>query len=114
MVKDTSRISVDHLLSHHISGALYVASCVLVIQWRLTGDNDFKADADLFTLLFDRLNEVHESIGLKCKLALAFDMKRDVDSIRRLREKGFKGLLSDCSKWTDVLNAAGAQGIIRS
>ncbi|KAH7123611.1 fungal-specific transcription factor domain-containing protein [Dendryphion nanum] len=111
MLKDASRISVDFLLSPHIASAFYIAACVLVVQWRMTGEDSFKEDADLFTLLFDRFNDVFEFIGLKFRLALDHDMERTMDSIHELREKGFKGLMSDCSKWRHVQQTVAQKGI---
>ena len=111
LVKDASRISIDLLLSAHISSALYVAACVLVIQWRMTGDQDIKDEVDLFALVFERMDEVFSLLGLKFKLALEHDLKRSETYLAGLRERGFRGLLADCSKWEFVKSEAERRGI---
>jgi hypothetical protein len=111
IIKDASRISIDLLLSAHIGSSLYVAACALVIQWRLTGDESLKEDIDLFELVFERMNEVFVFLGMKFKFALEHDLKRSQDDIMSLRERGFRGLLADCSKWDHVRKEVERRGI---
>jgi hypothetical protein len=111
IVKDASRISIDLLLSAHIGSSLYVAACILVIQWRITGDPKLKDELDLFTLVFDRMNEVFLFLGLKFKCALEHDMQRSTESLEDLKTRGFRGLLADCSKWRHVKEAVQRRGL---
>lgn len=99
VIKDVSRISADLLLSAHIGSSLYIAACVLVIQWRLSGDESLKDDIGLFTLVFERMDEEFIFLGLKFKAALEHDMKKSQKELLDLQEWGFKGLLADCKKW---------------
>lgn len=102
ILKDASRISIDLLLSAHLGSALYIAACVLVIEWRLSGDEALKDDIDLFELVFERMNDVFRFMGLKFKLGLNHDLNRSKENLESLRERGFRGLLADCSKWSSV------------
>ncbi|KAH7399600.1 fungal-specific transcription factor domain-containing protein [Pyrenochaeta sp. MPI-SDFR-AT-0127] len=111
IIKDAARISVDLLLSAHVGSSLYIAACVLTIQWRTSGDESLKEDIDLFMLVFDRMNEVFVFLGWKFKLALEHDLNRDEESIMSLKERGFKGLLADCSKWNFVKEEVSRKGI---
>ncbi|KAF1946328.1 hypothetical protein EJ02DRAFT_249808 [Clathrospora elynae] len=111
IVKDASRISTELLLSAHIGSSLYVAACVLVIQWRLTGDESLKEDIELFGLVFERMDEVFSFLGLKFKFALEHDLKRSEGDLMSLRERGFRGLLADCSKWEHVKEGVKRRGI---
>ncbi|KAB2106351.1 hypothetical protein AG0111_0g4954 [Alternaria gaisen] len=111
LVKDASRMSIDLLLSAHIGSSLYMAACVLVIQWRLTGDSSFKEDIDLFKLVFERMDEVFSFLGLKLKIALEHDMQKSVAELQNLRERGFKGMLADCTKWDHVKQEIDRRGI---
>ena len=110
IVKDATRCSIDLLINAHIGSSLYVAACVLVIQWKLTGDDTLKPDIELFGLVFDRFHEIFLFLGLKFKLALEHDLSRDRESVLDLRERGFRGLLADCSKWSFVKAGALARG----
>ncbi|KAF2118153.1 fungal-specific transcription factor domain-containing protein [Lophiotrema nucula] len=112
VVKDASRISTDLLLNSHIAASLYIASAVLIIQWKLTGDQSLKADIDLVGLIFDRVYEVFTFPGLKFKLALLHDMERSEESIIKMRDRGMKGLLADCSKWKFVQDYVTKHGIV--
>jgi hypothetical protein len=111
IVKDASRISIDLLLSAHISSSLYVAACVLVIQWRLTGDSSFKEEIDLIALVFERMNEVFSFLGLKFKIALEHDLQKSVEDLESLRKRGFRGMLADCTKWGHVKQEAERRGV---
>jgi hypothetical protein len=111
IIKDASRISIDLLLSAHIGSSLYVAACVLVIQWRLTGDEYLKEEINLFGLVFDRMNEVFTFLGMKFKFALDHDLKRSQEDLMSLRQRGFRGLLADCSKWDHVRQEVERRGI---
>ena len=102
LVKDASRKSVDHLLSAHFGASLYMAACVLVLQWNTTKDTSAKEDITLFELVFDRIGEVFLLLGMKFKIALERDLTKTEDELRALRAKGAQGLLADCSKWTFV------------
>ena len=98
IVKDTSRTSIDLLISAHLGTPLYLAACILTIQWRISGDDTVKADIDLFGHVFDRYKEVYFVLGLKFKLALDhFIENTNREQIPILRKKGLEGLL-DCSK----------------
>ncbi|KAF2847855.1 hypothetical protein T440DRAFT_402592 [Plenodomus tracheiphilus IPT5] len=111
LIKDASRISNSLLVSAHIGSSLYVAACILVIQWRLTGDDSLKNEIDLFMLVFQRMNDVYSFLGLKFKIALEKDLERSVTDLASLRERGYKGLLADCSKWEFVREAFAQRGI---
>jgi hypothetical protein len=111
IVKDTSRISIDLLLSAYAGSALYVAACILIIQWRVSGDESLKVDIDLLSCVFDRLKEVYPSVGLKYKLALEYNLnKAGEEQILLLKEQGFRGLLADCSKWKFVKDEMNRMG----
>lgn len=99
IIKDVSRISVDLLISAHIGSSLYISVCVLVIQWRLSGDESLKDDIELFRLVFERMDEEFVFLGLKYKSTLEHDMKKSQEELRDLQEWGFKGLLADCKTW---------------
>lgn len=101
-VKDASRISIELLLSPHIASALYLAACILVIQWRTTNDSSFKHDVELFQLVFERMDETYIFLGLKFKIALQHDLKRSLESLEELRDRGARGMLADCTKWAHV------------
>ncbi|KAI4946816.1 hypothetical protein J4E91_006988 [Alternaria rosae] len=111
IVKDASRISIDLLLSAHIASSLYIAACVLVIQWRLTGDSSFKEDVDLIALLFGRMDEVFSFLGLKFKIALEHDVQKSLEDLQSLRKRGFKGMLADCTKWSHVREEVERRGM---
>lgn len=111
IIKDASRISITLLLSAHIASSLYIAACVLVIQWRATGDECLKEEIDLFVLVFDRMDEVFSFLGLKFKCALERDMSRSEMELLTLRDRGFKGLLADCTKWDFVKGEIERRGI---
>ncbi|KAF2636163.1 hypothetical protein P280DRAFT_553235 [Massarina eburnea CBS 473.64] len=111
IVKDTSRISIDLLLSAHIASSVYIAGCVLVIHWRTTGDDSCKGDIEIFELLFERMSDVFTVLGLKFKLAIKRDQEREDVEIEKLRDAGYKGLLADCSKWGFVAEEAAKIGI---
>jgi hypothetical protein len=111
LVKDASRISIDLLISPHIASSLYVAACVLVIQWRLTNESSLKEDVDLFRLVFDRMNDAFVFLGLKFKLALEHDLERSRENLEDLKNRGFWGLLADCSKWVHVKEEVQRRGI---
>jgi hypothetical protein len=111
IVKDASRVSIDLLLSAHIGSSLYVAASVLVIQWRLTQDDSLKAEIDLVGLVFERMDEVFSFLGLKFKIALQHDLNRSQESLMSLRERGFRGLLADCSKWNFVKDEIEKRGL---
>jgi hypothetical protein len=109
-IRDAARISVSLLLNAQIAPSLYVASCVLVIHWRLTGDTSCESDIELFDLVYERMNDVFSVIGLKFKIALKRDLNRNQREIEMLKESGFKGLLADCSKWGYVAEEVGRLG----
>ncbi|KAF1836729.1 hypothetical protein BDW02DRAFT_566819 [Decorospora gaudefroyi] len=111
IIKDASRISTDLLLSVHIASALYVAACVLVMQWRLTGDRSLREDIDLFRLVFERMDEVFTFLGMKFKVALEHDLKKSKEDLISLQERGLRGLLGDCQKWTHVKQEVQRRGI---
>ncbi|KAF2129684.1 hypothetical protein P153DRAFT_385896 [Dothidotthia symphoricarpi CBS 119687] len=111
IVKDASSISTELLLSAHVAASLYIAACVLIIQWRMTNNDNLKDDIDTIGLVFDRFSEVFTFIGLKFKIGLEHDLQKDMENIVELRTKGLKGLLADCSKWTNVQETLDARGI---
>ncbi|KAF2679306.1 hypothetical protein K458DRAFT_117781 [Lentithecium fluviatile CBS 122367] len=111
IIKDAARIDVSLLLSAHIASSIYMACCVLVIHWRLTGDPSCKEDIELFELVFERMNDVFSIMGIKFKLALKRDLERKKEDIEMLRDTGFRGLLADCSKWGFVAEEVGKLGI---
>ncbi len=111
IVKDTSRFSIDVLMSAHVGSAIYVAACLLVVEWRTTDDESLKDDIDLFALVFERMSERFDFLGLKYKLALGHDLQKDKSSILRLRDGGFSGLLADCSKWSFVKEEVQRRGL---
>jgi hypothetical protein len=111
VLRDTSRISIDVLMSSHIASSLYVAACVLVIQWRISGDATLKNDVDVLKLIFDRMNETFVYLGMKFKFALEHDLKRSREELEEKRDRGIQGLLIDCSKWKHVKEAVLRSGI---
>lgn len=111
IVKDSSRISIDLLLSPHIASSLYVAALLLVIQWRTTGDASLKEEVDLFALVFERMNEAFVFLGLKFQYALEHDLDKSRENLEQLRDRGFRGLLADCTKWTHVKEKVLRQGL---
>lgn len=96
IVKDASRISVDLLLSPYIGSSLYVSACVLVIQWRQSGDQSVKDEIDLITLVFEHMHEDESFLGQKLKSAVENDMKKSQEELRNLQKRGFRGLVADC------------------
>jgi hypothetical protein len=102
IVKEASRISIDLLMSPHIASSLYVAAVLLVLQWRTTGDASYKEEVDLFTLVFQRMNEAFVFLGLKFQYALEHDLEKSKESLEELKNRGFRGLLADCTKWMHV------------
>jgi hypothetical protein len=110
VIRDTSRISIDVLMSSHIASSLYVAACVLVIQWRISGDATLKNDIDVLKLIFDRMNETFVYLGMKFKFALEHDLKRSREELKEKRDRGIQGLLVDCSKWKHVKEAVQRSG----
>jgi hypothetical protein len=102
LIRDASRTSVDHLLSAHFGAPLYMAGCVLLIQWNATKDPSMREDISLFELVFDRMSEVFLLIGLKYKIALEKDLAKSEEGLRALRVKGAPGMLADCSQWRFV------------
>jgi len=99
VVTDSARTSIDLLLNVHIASCLYVACCVLVIHMRLDKDESLKNDVELLGLVFERMNDVFTVLGMKFHLALKRDLERDAEELLSLRERGYRGLLADCSKW---------------
>ncbi|KAH7408152.1 fungal-specific transcription factor domain-containing protein [Phaeosphaeria sp. MPI-PUGE-AT-0046c] len=102
VVKNASRISIELLLSPHIASALYVAACILAIQWRTTDDPTFRHDIEVFQLIFERMDETYMFLGLKFKIALEHDLERSLESLEVLRDRGARGMLADCTKWAHV------------
>ncbi|CAO2657032.1 Nn.00g058350.m01.CDS01 [Neocucurbitaria sp. VM-36] len=111
IVKDAARFSIDLVLSAHFGGSLYIAAALLVIQWRITGDESLKDDIDILALVFERMCEVYVFSGLKFKLALEHDLKRSMEDIEGLSERGFRGLLADCTKWSFVKEEVQRRGL---
>jgi hypothetical protein len=111
LIKDASRISTDLLLNPHIGGSFYIAACVLIIHWRLTGDSSIELDIDIFKLLLARFEERYAFLGLKFGLALQRVLERSVEEMRGLRESGMRGMLADCSKWSFVKERAAEKGM---
>ncbi|KAF2030059.1 hypothetical protein EK21DRAFT_100794 [Setomelanomma holmii] len=112
IVKDASRISTDLLMSAHIASSLYVAACILVIEWRITGDDALRRIIELFELVFDRMNEVFVFLGIKFKFALEHDMRKSKEELAELRLRGFRGLMADCTKWTHVKEEVQRRGLL--
>ncbi|OCL14386.1 hypothetical protein AOQ84DRAFT_384756 [Glonium stellatum] len=106
-IKDMSRISLDPLFNPLIGPDYYLLSCVLVIEWRQTGDDNVKSEIDMLDLFFDRLYEVYPFLGKKFKVGLRYDLQRDKDGLREMRKMGARGLLTDCSKWKRLLTQDG-------
>lgn len=102
IIREGSRISVDILLNPHVLAALSLTACVLVIHWRLEGDQCLKADIDILKLVFQRLEEKFTLLGLKFRLALERDLEREEGEILEMRDIGLRGFLGDCSKWNSV------------
>lgn len=111
IIKDASRVSVDLLLSAHIGSSLYIAACVLVIQWRLTEDESLKDEIDLFALVFERMDEVFSFLGLKFKSALQQDMKKSREELLSLQQRGCRGLLADCKRWDHAKKEVERRGL---
>jgi hypothetical protein len=114
VIRDTARVSVSLLLNAHIASSFYISCCVLVMHWRLTGDESCVKDIELFELVFERMADIFTVVGLKFKLALRRDLERDREEIEKLRDLGFSGLLADCSKWGHVAEEIGRLGVMIS
>tara|TARA_R110002003_G_scaffold589_14_gene20662 strand:- start:720 stop:2279 length:1560 start_codon:yes stop_codon:yes gene_type:complete len=112
IIRDTSRISSELILSAHIGSSLYVAACILVIEWRMTGDDALREEIQLFELVFDRMNEVFIFLGMKFKFALEHDLRKSKEELQQLRDCGLRGLLADCTKWTHVKEEVQRRGIL--
>ncbi|KAF2013530.1 hypothetical protein BU24DRAFT_424533 [Aaosphaeria arxii CBS 175.79] len=110
-IKDASKISMDLVVSPHLGSTLYLAACVYIIQWRMTGDESLKDDIDLLDVVFDRYNETFVFTGHKFKIALEHDVQRSVEDIEKLKAAGLRGLLADCSKWGYVQDVVASKGI---
>lgn len=112
IVRGTSRVSIELLITPHIASSLYIAALVLVIQWRTTGDAKLKEEIDLIALVFDRMNEAFAYLGLKFKYALEHDLEKSRGKkLEELRELGLRGLLADCSKWSHIKDRLVKNGI---
>lgn len=79
-----------------------LACCVLIIHRRLEDDDSLENNIDFLELVFERMNDVFSVIGLKFTLALKRDKERNREELLSLRERGYRGLLADCSKWAFV------------
>jgi hypothetical protein len=112
IIRDTSRISSELILSAHIGSSLYVAACILVIEWRMTGDDALREEIELFELVFDRMNEVFIFLGMKFKFALEHDLRKSKEQLQQLRDCGLRGLLADCTQWTHVKEEVQRRGIL--
>jgi hypothetical protein len=112
IIRDTSRISSELILSAHIGSSLYVAACILVIEWRMTRDDALREEIELFELVFDRMNEVFIFLGMKFKFALEHDLRKSKEELQQLRDCGLRGLLADCTQWTHVKEEVQRRGIL--
>ncbi|KAF1964530.1 hypothetical protein BU23DRAFT_55309 [Bimuria novae-zelandiae CBS 107.79] len=110
-IKDASRASIDLLLNIHIASSLYVACCVLMIHHRLEDDASLKNDIDFLELVFERMQDVFTVVGIKFILALKRDKERNREELLSLRERGYRGLLADCSKWGFVQDEVMKMGL---
>ncbi|KAL5381438.1 hypothetical protein DPSP01_007152 [Paraphaeosphaeria sporulosa] len=113
-IKNASRTSIDLLLNVHIASSLYMACCVLIIHHRLEDDDSLKNDIDFLELVFERMNDVFSVIGLKFSIALKRDRERSQEELLSLRERGYRGLLADCSKWGFVKDEVAKLGMTMS
>ncbi|KAL5387501.1 hypothetical protein PMIN03_002269 [Paraphaeosphaeria minitans] len=113
-IKDASRTSIDLLLNVHIASSLYIACYLLVIQHRLEEDDSLKNDINLLELVFERMNEVFSVKEQKLAIALKRDKERNREDLFRLRERGYRGLLADCSKWGIVKDEVAKLGMTMS
>jgi hypothetical protein len=91
-----------------------LACCVLVIHHRLENDASLNNDIEILELVFERMNDVFSLIGLKFSIALKRDKERSYEEIVSLRERGYRGLLADCSKWGYVKEEVAKLGITMS
>ncbi|KAF2281285.1 uncharacterized protein EI97DRAFT_367574 [Westerdykella ornata] len=112
LIRDASRISIDLLLNPHICSALTLTASVLIIHWRLEADDSVKTDIDIIKLVIERFEEKFSFLGLKFRLALERDLGRDREGILDLRDRGLKGFLADCSKWSFVKEKALEMGVV--
>ncbi|KAH7076527.1 fungal-specific transcription factor domain-containing protein [Paraphoma chrysanthemicola] len=112
IIRDASRLSPELLMSAHIGSSLYVAACILVIEWRMTGDDALREEIKLFEMVFDRMNKVFVFLGMKFKFALEYDIRKSKEDLRQLMIRGLRGLLADCSKWTHVKEEVQWRGIL--
>jgi hypothetical protein len=91
-----------------------LACCVLIIHNRLEDDVSLNNDINFLELVFERMNDVFSLIGLKFSIALKRDKERSYEEIISLRERGYRGLLADCSKWRFVQQEVAKLGITMS
>lgn len=57
------------------------------------------------------MNDVFSVIGLKFVIALKRDRERNREELLSLRERGYRGLLADCSKWGFVRDEVAKLGM---
>ena len=68
-------------------------------------------DIDFLELVFARMNDVFTVVGHKFMLALKRDKERNREELLSLRERGYRGLLADCSKWGFVRDEVAKMGL---
>ena len=90
---------------------LHIACCVLVIHHSLEGDDSLTNYIDFLELVFERMNDVFSFIGLKFIIALKWAKERNREELLHLRERGYRGLLADCSTWGYVKDEAAKLGL---
>lgn len=90
------------------------ACCVLIIHHRLEDDASVKNDIDFLGLVFERMGDVFSVLGLKFSIALKRDKERSDEELRSLRERGYRGLLADCTQWGYVRDEVAKLGFTMS
>lgn len=94
-------VSVDTLLNPHLAPALYLCTRILNIKWHDTGEANLRTDAETILLLFHRLADLFP-LGQKFINGIQYDLQASKDVVWRMREAGSKGVMAQCTSWTNV------------
>ena len=90
------------------------ACCVLIIHHGLGDEVHLENDIQFLELVYERMNDVYTVVGHKFILALRRDKVRSREELLSLRERGYRGLLADCSKWSYVKDEVTKMGLTMS
>lgn len=82
-----------------------------MIHQGLGYEQNLKNEIDFLELVYERMNDVFTVLGHKFSLALKRDKARSREELLSLRERGYRGLLADCSKWSFVKDEVMKMGL---